>query len=693
MSRRYPPCDDTAFEEALLEVRLPGRYLGGEVNQVVKDPDRVRLRWALVYPDTYEVGMPHQGLRILYHVLNQEAEIWAERAFAPWPDMEALLRRRGWPLATLESRTPLAALDVVGFTLQAELTYTNVLTVLDLGGIPLLAAERDLEAPLVVAGGAGSLNPEPLADFVDLFFLGDGEEAVLAFSRALLEERPRARSRRELLRALVERCPFLYAPAFWRPRYAGPALAAMEPLEGVGTPRRAVVYDLEHAPYPTAPVVPNIRTIHDRITIEIMRGCVQGCRFCQAGMEKRPQRFRSARRVLEIARESYWNTGFHELGLTSLSSSDHPDLTGIMDALAPVFRPLRVSLSLPSLRVDEQVLELPKRLAEVRRHGLTLAPEVATDRLRRIINKGILDRDLYEGVKEAWRRDYPRIKLYFMIGIPGETEADVEAIVRMAETCSRLRREAGAGGPGQVTAAVSTFIPKALTPFQWHAQLRPEAVRERQAFLWEVQRLRAVKIKAHDPDETVIEGFLSRADRRAGQVLLEAWRRGARFDAWKEVVNQEAWQAAWVAAGYGPEEVAFRERPVEEVLPWDHLDLGVTRAFLRQEWEKARAGDFTEHCQTEACSDCGVGAALCTDIKVLAGSFPVSRRPRLVTRAAANPRLRPAGPGEAVLEPPLAERSRRRAREEAGDQAEGGSDSRKRARDSRSPGRSAARAR
>ncbi len=661
MASGAPPFSEEEYQELLLGVRQPGRYVGGETNQVVKDPARVRVRWALIYPDTYEIGMPHQGLRILYHCLNREPDLWAERAFAPWLDLEAALRRRGWPLTTLESRTPLRDLDVLGFTLQTELSYTNLLTCLDLAGVPLQAEERSLEDPLVVAGGAGSLNPEPLADFVDLFFLGDGEEAAVAFSRVLEEERSRHATRRELLRALVERCPWLYAPAFWQPRYAGPALEAMLPLEGVRTPRRALVYDLENAPYPTAPVVPNIRTIHDRITLEIMRGCVQGCRFCQAGMEKRPQRFRSPERIRALVEESWRNTGFSEIGLTSLSSSDHPQLTRIMDELAPFCRRHQLSLSLPSLRVNEQVEELPRRIAEARRHGLTLAPEVATDRLRRIVNKGIADEDLYRGTLAAWRNGFTSVKLYFMIGIPCEEEEDVAGIVRMAERCSLLRRDAGLGGPGRVTASVSTFVPKPLTPFQWHGQARPEEVQGKQEFLRGLLRVRAVQLRCHDLDQTLIEGFLSRSDRRAGRVLLEAWRRGARFDAWNECDTLPAWRGAWEACGYGPEESCHRERPLDEILPWDHLDLGVTREFLRQDYEKSLRGGFTEHCQTEACGDCGVGASLCVDLKAESRLFERYDRPHLRRRAAANPLLHPA-PGETVLEPHLSVRSRRRAR-------------------------------
>ncbi|MFQ5749332.1 MAG: TIGR03960 family B12-binding radical SAM protein [Planctomycetota bacterium] len=644
------PFSSPEYEDLLLAVRVPARYLGGELHQVLKNPLETALRWALLYPDVYEVGMAHQGLRILYHVLNQEPDLWAERGFCPWPDMEAALRRKGWPLTTLESRTPLGALDVVGFTLQTELSYTNILTCLDLGGIPLRTQDRGEDDPLVVAGGAGALNPEPLADFFDFFFLGDGEQAVVEFSRVLLEERGRHPRRHDRIRAVAERCPFLYAPSLWQPRFDGPALAAMEPLEGIRKSRRALVYDLENAPYPTRPVLPHIRTIHDRISIEIMRGCVQGCRFCQAGYEKRPQRFRSAKKIRRLAEETYRNTGLNEIGLTSLSSSDHPGLGRILDELSASFQGMQVSLSLPSLRVDEQVSGLVQRSTDVRRHGLTLAPEVATDRLRRIINKGIRDADLFEGAGQAWKNGFRHMKLYFMAGIPGETEADLAGIVRMAERCSLLRREAGLGGPGQVNVSVSTFVPKPLTPFQWHAQMRPEVVAATQEFLCGLRKVRAVRLRCHAGGGTLVEGFLSRADRRAGRVIEAAWRAGARFDAWSEHLDLAAWQQAWKAAGLGPAETAFRTRPLWELLPWDHLDLGVRRSYLEEEWDRALQSDFTPHCQTESCGDCGVGAKTCVDIKALTGLFPRFAREKLVARAGSNPLLQPE-PGRTTLEP------------------------------------------
>lgn len=613
------------LEKTLSKVQMPAQYVGGELNQIVKAPEDVSLRIALLYPDTYEIGMSHLGLRILYDVINRRPRWAAERAFHPWGDMEDRMREGGVPLWSLETRTPLHRFDVVGFTLQYELSYTSLIGCLDLGGIPVRREDRGPRDPLVVAGGAGALNPEVLGDFIDLFFLGDGEDAIVAFLEALEQERDRHESRRALLRALVERCPFLYAPAFFEPVYREDgALAEIRALDGVRVPRRAVVYDLENAPFPTSPVLPHTRTVHDRITIEIMRGCVQGCRFCQAGYEKRPQRFRSKEKVLEIARETYRNTGLDEVGLTSLSSSDHPELAGMMDLLNVAFGEERVNLSLPSLRVNEQVLELPRRVRSVRKSGLTLAPEVASDRLRRIINKNIQNEDLYTGTAEAWRQGWKTIKLYFMIGIPGEIESDLREIVTMAETCSRLRSKVGKGRPGKVNAAVSTFVPKPHTPFQWHGQMTLEQVRHHQRHLESWRREPMVELKLHDSERSVIEGVLSRGDRRLGRALEAAHRLGCRLDAWNEYFDYARWLRAFEETGIDPWWYANRRRPKEEVFPWDHIDGGVHKEFQWVEYEKSADLRETPECQVGGCGDCGVGARNCVTIKALTGYFGYS---------------------------------------------------------------------
>ncbi|HET6204736.1 MAG TPA: TIGR03960 family B12-binding radical SAM protein [Planctomycetota bacterium] len=611
---------DSFLAQALPSVRTPSRYVGGERNVVRKDPSRVAVRFALVFPDVYEIGMSHLGLKILYDVLNRRDDCYAERAFAPWVDMEARMRERGVPLWSLETRTPLSAFDVVGISLQYESSFTTTLLCLDLGGIPLRVEERTLEHPLVVAGGAVSLNPEPMADFVDLFFLGDGEESVERFVEAYREVRPRARDRRELLLGLVEALPFLYAPSLWTFAWNDDGtIASVAPVDpSVPRPERAIVRDFQNAPYPAAPVVPHAQTVHDRITIEIMRGCVQGCRFCQAGYEKRPQRYRDAAKVLEIARATYANTGYDEIALTSLSSSDHPGLLGMMDALDAEFGARRVGVSLPSLRVNEQVLELPRRIQSIRRSGLTLAPEVASDRLRRIINKNIKNEDLYRGVEEAWREGWQTVKLYFMVGLPEENEGDLAEIVTMAETCADLRRKVGKG-PGRVNAAVSTFVPKPLTPFQWHGQLTIPEVELRQGLLRSLKRVRAVSLKFHDARQSQLEGILTRADRRVGAAIERAYRLGCRLDAWDECFRYAAWTRAFEETGIDVAWYGNRERPRDERFPWDHLGNGVERSYLEEEYDRSRRGEETEHCQTGGCGDCGVGARSCVEIKGEAG--------------------------------------------------------------------------
>jgi len=624
IARTHDAASITRFLDRVLPtVKMPAQYVGGETNQIVKRDADVRV--ALIYPDTYEIGMSHLGLRILYEVVNRMEGFAAERAFHPWSDMAERLRGAGVPLFSLETRTPLHRMDVLGFTLQYELSYTNVLSMLELGGVAMRREDRAHHDPLVIAGGAGSLNPELLGDFVDLFILGDGEEAIAQFLTAYREERDRHPSRRALLRALVDRCSFLYAPEFFEPQYgADGKLLAVKPLEGVRLPRRAVVYDLENAAFPTKPVVPFVKTVHDRITIEIMRGCVQGCRFCQAGYEKRPQRFRSKEKVLELAKESYKNTGLDEIGLTSLSSSDHPDLPGMMDLLHSELGAQHVNLSLPSLRVNEQVLELPKRIKNIRKSGLTLAPEVASDRLRRIINKNILNEDLYKGTEEAWRQGWKTIKLYFMVGIPGEIESDLREIVTMAETCSRLRTKAGLGRPGKVNAAVSTFVPKPHTPFQWHGQMTLEQVRHRQMHLESWKSERAVELKLHDAERSVIEGVLSRADRRVGKAIEIAVRAGAILDAWDEHFDNNRWMAAFAEAGIDPAWYAHRMRDRDEVFPWDHIDGGVHKEFQWAEYVKSVEQRETPECQIGGCGDCGVGARNCVTIKALTGYFGYS---------------------------------------------------------------------
>jgi len=600
MGQLYP-------DSLLLSVRQPGQYVGGERNAVIKDHADVALTVALAYPDTYSVGMSHLGLQILYAMLNARADVAAERVFAPWPDMEQRLRDAGLPLASLETHTPLHQFQVVGFSLQYEMTYTNLLTVLDLGGIPLRADRRRDGDPIVIAGGPGALAPEPLADFIDLFVVGDGEPVIDELADALIATRGMARGDR--LAALARGVPHVYVPSGYDPRYnAGGRLIAVS-TNFPGVPprvRAAAVSDFDAAPYPVRPVVPLIGTVHERISLEIMRGCTRGCRFCHAGMTKRPVRRRSVDTLLDQARQAIAATGYDEISLASLSSSDHPDLPRLLQAFAEEFGPRHISVSVPSLRVNEQLRDLPRYVKNVRKSGLTIAPEAAAGAVRRSVNKRITDDDLRAGVRAAYENGWMRIKLYFMIGLPGETDPDAERIAELAAELSALRREAGKG-LGHVNVAVASFVPKPHTPFQWEAMAAPEVLERRQALIKRATHSRKIKLKFHGIERSMIEGVFARGDRRLGAVLLAAWKNGARMDAWGEQFNVDPWHRAFDQAGFDPVgEFALRRRDVDELLPWSMIDVGVRREFLLEERSRSLAGEWTPDCRTAGCIGCGV---------------------------------------------------------------------------------------
>jgi radical SAM family uncharacterized protein len=522
------------------------------------------------------------------------------------------MKKHGIPLYALESFRPVRTFDVVAFSLQYEMLYTNVLAMLDLAGIPLESAHRTPDDPIVIAGGPCAACPEPVADFIDVIFPGDGEEVIAQFAEIVRECKKNGLSREEIILEAARRMPSAYVPAHYSARYAeSGTFAGLEPQ----TPdipkvvRAAKLESLREAWFPTGPIVPFIETVHDRITLEIMRGCTRGCRYCQAGMLRRPVRPRSPERLVEVAREAYRQTGYNEIALTSLSSSDYPQFQELLKQMNAFAEPLGISLSVSSLRINDQLKALPESLSRVRKSGLTVAPEAGTERLRHVINKNVTDEELLEGVAAAFSQGWRRVKLYFMIGLPTETDEDVAAIVDLSERVSRKRREAG-GGLGNVNVSIAPFVPKPHTPFQWEGMATVEELAAKKRLILQRAKLRSVQYKFHDAQCSQLEAALARGDRRIGRVLLRVYKAGAQFDAWREHFDYERWLQAFKDEGLDAERCATRPRALDEALPWEHIDFGLTRDFLVREREKSRRGEFTPDCRTGNCSLCGVCASL-----------------------------------------------------------------------------------
>lgn len=594
----------------LNSVQKPARYTGQEWNSVVKDWHQMAVTWVLAFPDVYDVGMSHLGLKILYHVLNSRPDTAAERVFAPWPDMEEQMRRAALPLYTLESFHPVAEADLLGFTLQYELSYSNILNMLDLAGVPLLAAQRSVDDPLVVGGGPCAFNPEPLADFFDFFVLGEAEEAVLEVSDCVATWRRQGRpgGRAEVLRRLAG-IAGVYVPAFYDVAYnPDGTVQAVRPNrpEAPAVVTKRVVQDLDAAPFPTRPVVPYLDIIHDRIMLEIFRGCTRGCRFCQAGVLYRPVRERRPDTLLRLAQELVANTGYNEISLVSLSSADYSCLHDLVRQLMAGFQQQRVSVSLPSLRIDSFSVQLAQEVQQVRRGGLTFAPEAGTQRLRDVINKGVTEADLRGAVTAAFKAGWSAVKLYFMIGLPTETQEDVAGIAHLAQQVLAWHRQVMGKGGAKVTVSVSSFVPKAHTAFQWFGQDTPAMLQEKQHCLKALLTDRRITFHWHDPQVSFLEGVFARGDRRLGRALLWAWRHGARFDGWSEHFRPDIWRQAFAATGLEPAFYAQRQRAAAEVLPWDHLSTGATKSFLWREWETALRGGLTADCRHGRCTGCGV---------------------------------------------------------------------------------------
>lgn len=591
------------IEFVLLQITNPSQYTGNEFNSVVKDHNSVAVKIALAFPDKYQIGMSHWGLQVLYGLVNSRADALAERAFAPQLDMEQMMRAKGIPLFTLESHTAVKDFDIFALSLQYELVYTNVLNMLDLAGIPLERAKRDDSHPLVMAGGPSVFNPEPMADFIDIFVVGDGEDALIKIVDEFKKCKQDKLGRAETIRRLAEKVPSVYAPSLYEVTYnADNTIKEISPATKIP---KATVANLDEAFYPIAPIVPFGDAIHNRINLEIMRGCPHACRFCVSSVIKSPLRFRSVFKLLELAERIYRNTGYDEISLLSLSSGDHPDIDELILRLTSRFKSKRVGLSLPSLRVDERLMTLPAVLNAVRKSGFTMAPEAGTDKLRTIISKGIKDKDLYEAVRAAYKNGWRLVKLYFMIGLPGETMDDIKAIANMIHQASQIGREFHKQ-PGNINVTISPFVPKPHTPFQWLEMNSMETLREKQAFLRDQLRSRHIKVKFHPPERSFIESIFSRGDRRLGRLLINAFKQGCKFDAWDEHFDFSKWQRAIEQSqkeqeGFSqrsdspaksginsvPMDIgkfyAIRKRDISEALPWDMIDGGLSKEHLKQD--------------------------------------------------------------------------------------------------------------
>ena len=598
---------ETKLDRILLKVQKPGRYVGGELNSTVKDWDKAQTKVAFVFPDIYDIGVSNVGLKILYDQVNQREDALAERAYAPWVDMEALMREHEIPLYSLESKQPLACFDIIGFTLPYETLYTNALNILDLSGVPVRSADRNENHPIIIAGGHSATNPEPMHAFIDAFAIGEGEEVIHDIVNVVQKyKKSNIQFKRDELLLALSQIPGVYVPKFYKTEYLEDGTVAHTLPTTPGVPKvvnKRIVAKLP--PPPLKFIVPNIEVIHNRVSVEIMRGCTRGCRFCQAGMITRPVRERSVQEVVDAADEAVRSTGFEELALMSLSSSDYTYINELVDAISKRFEGRKLSVNLPSLRIESVSVDLMNKLKQHRSAGFTLAPEAASERMRRIINKFIPDEDIINTTRDIYSRGWTTIKLYFMIGHPSETLEDVQAIV---DLCRRVIDEGRkvAGWRIKLHAGVSTFVPKPQTPFQWVACDTRENILEKQALLKrQLLKDKSIKLSWTKPEDSLLEAWLSRGDRRMSEVIYTAWKNGAKFDAWDEAKKQEAWLPAFEKHGLDPAFYTHRQRRTDEVFPWEHITAAVRKNFLFQDFRQSLEGQIRVDCRLN-CFACGI---------------------------------------------------------------------------------------
>ncbi|MEK6725836.1 MAG: TIGR03960 family B12-binding radical SAM protein [Deltaproteobacteria bacterium] len=623
--------DNPSFKDLLPLVSKPSRYLGTEVNSIHKDLDKVDVKIALAFPDVYEVGMSHQGLHILYHILNRIPEVAAERVYAPWIDMEKILRERSLPLSSLESNLHLLEFDIIGFSIQYDLSHTNMLNMMDLAGIPIWASERDESFPLIIAGGPCVFNPEPVADFLDAALIGDGEEAFPEIAEAYRSWKLRGceGGKLGLLRALTG-IKGIYVPSFFDVSYNndGTMKEIRPQYDDYPKVEKRTVADLNTVPYPDRPIVPFMAIVHDRVTLEVTRGCTRGCRFCQAGMIYRPTRERTPEKLQEIAEKALRSTGYEDLTLLSLSTGDYSCISDLLANLMDRYSDEKIAISLPSMRVDTMSPELISEISRVRKTGFTMAPEAGSERLRDVINKGITEADLLNSVQQVFEAGWETIKLYFMIGLPTETDEDLMAIAELSGKTLKIARKAGGKN---VTASVATFVPKPHTPFQWEEQIGLKETKRRHDLLRMELKKNRVTFKWHEPAMSELEGVFARGDRRLSKSIAMAFELGCRFDGWGEVFRFDLWQKAFEDCGIDPL-FYLRKRGMEETLPWDHIDSGISKKYLKLEAKKGLDEVFTPDCRYDDCTGCG----LCDfqTIKNRVGEGEVRRRPRPLLKPA-----------------------------------------------------------